>query len=149
MKTEFQTILDRYLKTSQEIVSESSEKNDENPFQEIQIHLSPRYFDPGSYRQSHRRSLEEKHKRLMKKWIESIASEELQGAIEYFYSLGARNFLSQNLVDIKKDYRKLVFRYHPDRALYQKNLTEEESLEVLKKINLNYKKLVFHIQKPS
>lgn len=139
MKTEFQRILDKHLNKSHE----KQESANVVPDTYIYVDLEPKLFGQGKYKGANPQEvLKFKYERLLKEWLEDIDSEDLKSSIQIFYDCGARNFLSRDLKDIKKDYRRLVMEYHPDRAVFQQKYSFQECHNLFLRITEAYKKLI-------
>ena len=57
----------------------------------------------------------EREKIALNAFLEQIPSEKGQHAAMFFYTQGARSFMSLTFHDLKRDYKKLAFKLHPDR----------------------------------
>lgn len=139
MKSEFQRILDRHINKRSETQESQSFTQDTY----IYIDLEPKFFGQGKYRGANPKEvLNAKYDRLLREWLDQVSSEDIQEAIKIFFDCGARNFLSRDVRDIKKDYRRLVLEYHPDRAVFQQKYSFQECHDMFVRITDAYKKLI-------
>lgn len=56
-----------------------------------------------------------REKSLFNAFLAQFSSEIDRTALEFFYAQGARSFMSGREADLKRDYRKLALKLHPDR----------------------------------
>lgn len=57
----------------------------------------------------------EREKIALNAFLAQIPSVKGQHAAMFFYTQGARSFMSLTFHDLKRDYKKLAFKLHPDR----------------------------------
>jgi hypothetical protein len=84
----------------------------------------------------------EREKHELNLFLAQIPSEKEQNAARFFYAQGARSFMSTTFSDLKRDYKRLALKLHPDRHFNEissvKRQCEEnfrvlsESYEILK-----------------
>ena len=79
--------------------------------------------------------------KMKQEWVAEISNDEIKAAIEFFFTYGARAFLSRKISDIKRDFRKLALEYHPDRAPFQQKYSSAQCEEIFKKLLFNYQRL--------
>jgi hypothetical protein len=57
----------------------------------------------------------EREKHEINQFLAQIPSENQQKAARFFYAQGARSFMSGTYSDLKRDYKRLALKLHPDR----------------------------------
>jgi hypothetical protein len=85
---------------------------------------------------------EQREKQRLETFLTSLPEEKLRTAARFFWSHGAQKFVSQRVVDLKKDFRFVALRVHPDRFPSENEQTKrhfqeqfqtlQESFEALK-----------------
>lgn len=57
----------------------------------------------------------QREKQALESFLAQIPSEKEKESVIFFYTQGARAFMSFRMTDLKKDYKKLALKLHPDR----------------------------------
>jgi hypothetical protein len=80
----------------------------------------------------------EREKRELNLFLAQIPSEKEQNAARFFYSQGARSFMSTTFSDLKRDYKKLALKLHPDRHFNEISSVKQQSEENFRVLTESY-----------
>ncbi len=80
----------------------------------------------------------EREKIELNEFLTEIPSEKDKAAVRFFYAQGARSFMSMSGMDLKKDYKKLAMRLHPDRHFNETPSVQKRSQEDFRVLSESY-----------
>jgi hypothetical protein len=83
----------------------------------------------------------QREKEAFDEFLKSIPSEKEKESVLFFYTHGARSFMSFQMVDLKKDYRKLAFKFHPDRHPHETPSVKRHLEENFRVLSQSYETL--------
>ncbi len=83
----------------------------------------------------------QREKQTLESVLERLHSEKEKQSVLFFYTHGARSFMSFRGEDLKKDYRKLAFKFHPDRHTHDPSSVKSQFEENFRVLSESYETL--------
>ncbi|MES2768297.1 MAG: DnaJ domain-containing protein [Bdellovibrionota bacterium] len=80
----------------------------------------------------------EREKIELNEFLTHILLEKDKTAVRFFYAQGARSFMSMSGSDLKKDYKKLAMKLHPDRHFNEIPSVQKQSQEDFRVLSESY-----------
>lgn len=74
--------------------------------------------------------------------ISGISDKKSRQAAQFFFDQGARRFMDGTVLSLKKDYRSLAFRLHPDRNIGVSDSNKSQSSSDFHSLSESYQKLI-------
>lgn len=87
----------------------------------------------------------EREERTLAIFLAQLPSEEHKKSARFLYSQGARAFMSLNLASLKKDYRKLALKLHPDRHFNEIPSVQRRYQEDFRQLQESFESLKTHV----
>lgn len=82
-----------------------------------------------------------REKTSLYEFLTLIVSEKDKQAVMFFHMQGARSFMSMKVSDLKKDYKKLALKLHPDRHFNEIPSVKKSLEEDFSCLNESYQRL--------
>lgn len=83
----------------------------------------------------------EREKVELNEFLAQIPSENGKSAARFFYAQGARSFMSMGFSDLKRDYKRLALKLHPDRHFNEIPSLQRQSIEDFRCLSESYNTL--------
>lgn len=80
----------------------------------------------------------EKEKMELNAFLAQFSSEKEKVSVQFFYAQGARSFMSMSAADLKRDYKKLALKLHPDRHFNEIPSLQRQSEEDFRVLSESY-----------
>lgn len=83
----------------------------------------------------------EREKTEFNAFLTQISSEKGVRAAEFFYAQGARSFMSGSAINLKKDFKRLALKLHPDRHFNEIPSVQKQSQDNFRVLSESYETL--------
>lgn len=83
----------------------------------------------------------QREKAALNAFLARFTSEKEQNAVRFFYAQGARTFMSFTAYDLKRDYKKLALKLHPDRHFNEIPSVQRQSQDNFRVLSESYELL--------
>lgn len=80
----------------------------------------------------------EREKAELSEFMSKFSSEKEKTSAQFFYAQGARSFMSMSASDLKRDYKKLALKLHPDRHFNEIPSLQKQSVEDFRVLSESY-----------
>jgi len=80
----------------------------------------------------------QREKMELNEFISQFSSEKAKVSAQFFYAQGARSFMSMSASDLKRDYKKLALKLHPDRHFNESPSQQAQSVEDFRVLSESY-----------
>lgn len=80
----------------------------------------------------------EREKSELNEFLNLFSTDKDKASVRFFYAQGARSFMSMRAEDLKRDYKKLALKLHPDRHFNEIPSVQKQSQEDFRVLSESY-----------